>query len=494
MEYDMKPPSWASSLVPTRGNSERGTDRSRVARLLVIVTAAYFLAGLYAAFSHRGLFADGSYYLVKVVQQQDFYVVFPPRKLVQALQQAPVIPLVRMTTLSLAELGKVHSLSMLLIPILLCAVCWPILPPERKSWIIFPILHLTIGVSASSFAAVGEAAIAAGYFWPLLFLLLFRTRRPISQALFLLLCLAAFWLHEAAIVLMPVLLLVCWLRLKEARSLREQAFLALSAILILSIIAYEIRWFIYPYRPDELSSYLENLTAGFFVAGYGRVNLPAVTGALALVAISSVVILQIFKPAEVAARGSLPVVIVFACWALLAALCAWFVDAAFAPYLQFQARYHPVFVSALLALAAIAANHWQSLEHAITRPPVLIVTLALCFAQILWDVAATTRWRSYLDDFRARLANSTGLIPWEQTLDTGDPVKDREWRLLAWQMPAMSLIFADGMRIRSIIANPVGHWQPFDLSNPDALPKLRGVDYGPYREALMSGSRAQDRQ
>ena len=41
----------------------------------------------------------------------------------------------------------------------------------------------------------------------------------------------------------------------------------------------------------------------------------------------------------------------------------------------------------------------------------------------------------------------------------------------------MSLIFADGMRIRSIIANPVGRWQPFDLSNPDALPKLRGVDY-----------------
>src|SRR5882672_4656457 len=53
-----------------RSNSERGTDRSRVAWLLVIVTAACFLAGLYAAFSHRGLFADGSYYLIKVVQQQ----------------------------------------------------------------------------------------------------------------------------------------------------------------------------------------------------------------------------------------------------------------------------------------------------------------------------------------------------------------------------------------------------------------------------------------
>ena len=99
------------------------------------------------------------------------------------------------------------------------------------------------------------------------------------------------------------------------------------------------------------------LTAGVFVAGYGRVNLPVVTGALALGAISSVVILQIFKPAEVAARGSRLVVIVFACWALLAALCAWVVDAAFAPYLQFQARYHPVFVSALLALAAFGLGH-----------------------------------------------------------------------------------------------------------------------------------------
>jgi hypothetical protein len=367
-------------------------------------------------------------------------------------------------------------------------------PATRTEVLVLPILHLTIGVSACSFAAVGEASIGAGYFWPLLFLLLFRTRRLISQALFLLLCFAAFWLHEAAIILMPVLLLVCRLRFKEARSLREQAFLALSAILIVSIIAYEIRWLIYPHRPDEFSSYLENLTAGFFVAGYGHVNLPVVTGALALLAISSVVILQIFKPPEVAARGSLLVVIVFACWALFAALCAWFVDATFAPYSQFQARYHPVFVSALLALAAITANDWQSFEHAITRAPVLIVTLSLCFAQIVWDVAATTRWRWYLNDFRARLANSTGLIPFEQTLDTGDPIKDREWRLLAWQMPTMSLIFADGMSIRSIIADPVGRWQPFDLSNPDALPKLRGVDYGPYRQALMSRSRAQDRQ
>jgi hypothetical protein len=98
---------------------------------------------------------------------------------------------------------------MLLLPIVLCALCWPILPQERKSWVIFPLLGLLAGASASNFAAIGEGAIAASYLWPLLFLFLFRVEHLIFQIVFLLLCIPALLLHEAAFPFMLVFLFAC---------------------------------------------------------------------------------------------------------------------------------------------------------------------------------------------------------------------------------------------------------------------------------------------
>src|SRR5207248_996559 len=138
-----------------------------------------------------------------------FHLYDPPRKTLQILRQAAVVFLRRETNLGLFELGQAFSLSMLLLPTLLCGLCWLILPPERKSLIIFPLLGLLAGVSASSFAAIGEGALAASYLWPLLFLFLFRVDRLIFQIVFLLFCLPVFFLHEASFIFMFVFLFAC---------------------------------------------------------------------------------------------------------------------------------------------------------------------------------------------------------------------------------------------------------------------------------------------
>ena len=160
----------------------------------------YVLTSLHAALHYRGLYADGAYYLLKIAEQEKFFFAVPSRATVDILRQSPTVLLRRLTDLSLPRLAQVFSASMLLVPAVAAALCWPILPANRKAWILFPILHLLVGVSASSFAAIGEGAAATSYFWILLLLLLFRTRDARSKMLFLLLCIPSFFLHEAAVL------------------------------------------------------------------------------------------------------------------------------------------------------------------------------------------------------------------------------------------------------------------------------------------------------
>jgi hypothetical protein len=70
---------------------------------------------------------------------------------------------------------------------------------------------------------------------------------------------------------------------------------------------------------------------------------------------------------------------------------------------------------------------------------------------------------------------------------TGDARRDRNWRLLdhSWLLPIMSIVWAKDGVVRSMIDWPVGSsWRPVDPEKPDRLPKLRGIDYRPYIEAL----------
>jgi hypothetical protein len=120
------------------------------------------------------------------------------------------------------------------------------------------------------------------------------------------------------------------------------------------------------------------------------------------------------------------------------------------------------------------------------QPATIVVVVGLCIAQFSWDVAATTRWRDYVADFKARLANSKGLIGWDRALASGDPIRDREWRLMStgWVMPTLSIILQSGGPIRSLIATEAVDPWPFDPSVPENLPKVRGVDYTPYVQTM----------
>ncbi|MGY8662693.1 hypothetical protein Q3C01_10025 [Bradyrhizobium sp. UFLA05-109] len=468
-------------------------ESARDARILRLTFGFVLIANLacsfYASIDARGLYHDGVYYLIKIADIKEVFVPGPARTTIEALRQTPVVLLSRFTDLSLFQLGQAFSFTLLILPTVLCALCWLIAPPSRKVWILFPLTYLLVGGAPTAIHAIGEAAPAAGYFWILLFLLLFRPRHIASQLLFLLLCIPAFQLHEACFPMMLVLLLVCSIRLRGLNDVREQVFLALSAILITAIIIYEISWVLYPQFPEDRDDSLEALLKFQFLYVDGHLNAPLVTGICALLALATTSIVNATAPPGAAKVFTWTIVLAWVLFAFTTATATLVIERTFAPLAQLEARYHPVFVSAALGMVMVLLLRFR--VRAWMRPTTVFIIITLCVAQTVADVAGTLRWHAFKVDLQSRLTKARGLIPWEATLHTDDKRADVNWHLMAapWVIPITSVVFSMNGVVNSLVDLPIDMIEPdrpINPQKPDLLPKLPGVDYSPYRQFYVA--------
>ena len=473
---------------PPPANRQENPTRA-IAALFCLVLGSVFATSVFASIYARGIFQDGVYYLYRIAEHQWFYLVDPARTTVQSLRQAPIVVLTLFSELSLFERGQVFTFVMLFLPAALSAICWWIAPADRKGWIVFPLLNLTVGNAATSFNAVGETGIAAGFWWCLMFLLLFRTRRPASQLTFLVLCVVAFRLHEGAFPLMLVLLLACFARLFSSTGRQERIFLLLGTVMIVSIVFDELRWVIDPRDPADRARVLNGLARFEYVFRDGHLNLPAVTGAVALVALAGTMLVQWRLQDSGAWLRTRQLAFGFCAFCVAAAATSLLMESSFSPGAQVLARYHPVFVSFGLGLVMLALQVWRIPERIWLQPAALVMIAALSIAQATDDIAATLRWREYIVDLQTRLTTNTGLIRWDDTLATGDPVKDTNWRLMSieWVIPLVCIVFARNGRVTTMIdPRPEMTFRPVDPAKPDRLPVVRGVDFSPYRATSTS--------
>ncbi len=470
---------------PTAERASCHSGRALVGAVIFVLGSAVataFFASIYA----RGIFQDGVYYLYRIAEKQSFHLVDPARTTVQALRQAPIVLLTQFTELTLFERGQVFTFVMLILPITSCAICWWIAPAGRKGWIVFPILNLAVGIGATSFNAIGETIPATSVWWCMMFLLFFRTRDLASQFLFLTLCLLAFQLHEGAFPLMLVLLACCALRLRQATRRPERIFLTLSVLLIASVTIYELTWVVKPRVPADRAMVLHGLVSFLYVFRDGHLNLPLVTGTVALVVLAAAIFTTSALPnSRVRARHLARSFCIFSAAAAITSLLA---ESSFAPGAQVMARYHPVFVSFGLGLAMLAFDAWRIPERVWLQPATLVIVCALALAQATADIAATLRWREYLADLQGRLTLTRGLVRWDDTLVTGDPARDVNWRLMSmeWVIPLVCIVISkDGVVTTMIDPRPEMTFRPIDPSRPDLLPVIRGVDFSAYRAAAV---------
>jgi hypothetical protein len=445
-----------------------------------LILIAKLTSSLYASSNARGLYADGVFYLVKIYSDERF-MLFDVRSTVQILRQAPIVFLSKYTSATLFECGQVFTFVMLTMPTALCALCWFIAPRNRRVWILFPLIATLTGFAATSIHAIGEAAIAAGYYWVLLFILLFRTHSPIWRALFLLLCIPAFWLHEGAFPLIAALALAMVVR-TDATYPHDGLFVRISAVLLVGIFVYQVRWVIYPQSPEDRAGVVWGLTHFQFLFTGGHFNLQLITAMVAMVALSAVFYVSATLPPAKAVETNRIIVIAWTCFALTAAAAAIMIERSFSPLSHSLARYHPVLASAALGIITILLLRFRVPERSWMRPATIFILISLCAAQTVADVAATNRWNAYVVDLQTRLANGRGIIPWETTLHTINERADIGWRLMSvgWVAPFNSIVYAPKGVVNAIIAPPIGSpFQPLDLNRPESLPKLRGIIYAP---------------
>jgi hypothetical protein len=254
-------------------------------------------------------------------------------------------------------------------------------------------------------------------------------------------------------------------------------------LLIAAIIAYQIRWIIYPRFPTDRENILQGLIHFQFLFVDGHLNLPLVTGIVALLALAAAFFVHATGSRNTGAVSTRTIALVFALFALAAIAAAILIERSFSPFAQLQARYQPVFISAALGAVVVLLLELRLPDQLWMQPTTIFILVTLCATQTTADVAATRRWHAYVVDLQSRLADGRGLIPWEATLHTGDRFRDVNWRLMAvpWVIPVTSIVYSPGGRINSIINLPAGStYRPVDPEKPDQLPKLRGVDYTPY--------------
>jgi hypothetical protein len=469
------------------------TEEADKVRLLCaaccLVITANFICIVYASVHARGLYADAGPLLVVIFESKRLFVSLSgSRAVVEILRQAPVVLLSNLSSATLFQCGQVLTLVMLALPTVFCALCWPIAPRDHKAWILFPIAFLLVGFAATSFHAVGEAAIAASYFWILLFLLLFRVRSIREQALFLLLCIPAFWLHEGAFLLTMIILLALILRVHAAaRTAHERLFIGLAYVLLTMILASQIYHVIYPNYPDDRAHILYGLTHFEFVFKDGRFNLPLITGALAPLALISIAGFRATLSADRTGHATKFVLAVWLLVVLAAIMVATTVETSLAPLAQAQARYHPIFASAALGLVMILLRRFQLPDRIWNNAATVFVLLSLCAAQAVTDVQSTRQWKAYTTDLQTTLGREHGLIPWETRLNVANHYAAIDWSAfeIAWTIPYMCIIFAPNGVVTSMIDLPRDlTFRPLDPERPERLPKLDGIDFAPYKRYL----------
>jgi hypothetical protein len=471
-------------------DQDMAASNARILPLLFsLVIVVNLVCGIYASIYGRGLYADAAAQLI-VIYAGGEPATSGSRATVEILRQTPVVLLARYTNASLFECGELLTFVMLALPTILCAICWPIAPQTQKAWILFPLASLLAGFAATSMHAVGEAAIATSYYWILFFLLLFQTRTMPGQGLFLLMCVPAYRLHEGTFPLTTVLLIALAMRTQSiSNNARERLFVGSSFLLLMTVLATQILEIIDPAVPDDRAHIIQGLMHFEFLYSDRHFNLPLITGAMAMMGLGALTLIRAKLPNVEAMRYVKVIVVTWTIFALVAITVAISVEKSFSPFAQLQARYHPPLTSAILAVAMILLRRFRVPDRLWMNRVTIFIFISLCATQAVADTIATRRWSAYVADLQSRLAEWHGLIPWEETLATGDKWADANWRLfnIGWVVPFPCIIFAPNGIVNAIIDLPQDTtFRPLDPERPDLLPKLRGINFETYKRYFAS--------
>ncbi len=437
---------------------------------------------LYSVSEMRGMFADGSNYIVHILASEDFYLLEPARKLVQLLQQSLLILGIRAGVTDLPTLARLFTLGTLGWPIILTGSCWLIFPREEKGWIIGPLINLVALIPMTSLAAIGEGMIASCLLWNIFFLVLFRTSSIWGAILAIFLTALGAVTHESAAVFFVGVAAIALMRLRGSSTVEWLTQFAISAAAIWSA-CYLISVILHPRDPVNVGDFLIGVFALAFVELQG-VNLTAVATIVSCVSIFWIMRAQ--NKGEIIQPILLTSVSLFV---LVAALLAFIPEWTVTPVAQFSGRGLPVLGTTLLSFGLWAGWRNGVKPEFLLSKPALLVLFGLLLTQSVAQIMMTRQWANTLGTVTRIIERREGRVPWQTALKTAAPRNPLLWKEMTWysEIQALSLLLAPQGDVHTLIdASAFERWKPFQLDAPESLPKSRFWDAAPYATAVES--------
>ncbi|HEY1615352.1 MAG TPA: hypothetical protein VGF97_16850 [Rhizomicrobium sp.] len=451
-------------------------DTLRLARLFWLAIAVAALCAVCAICTARDLVYDGAFYLLATAAHAHLRIIEPARAVVQGLQQCFAVAGERAGITDLFVLSRLLSLGISGWPVVLTALCWPVLPRAEKAWILGPLLNLAAVIPLTGFIGIGEGIIASCLLWLLFLLFAFRLREPWGAAAAILLAIACAFVHEAAFAFMAGLSLAALLRAWRAHGLERLAALCVAMVAGIAAL-YLLGWTLAPRSAIERSNFLFGLLGSFF--GTGREpNLAALASTAAALAVAAM--------AWTRGRTSWPA------WgaALIFVIAAGFMlampDRLITPGRYFAARGLPVmFTTAAAAILYIAKERGVSPARFVTRP-VAAILLGLILTQAALQLTMTERWWTYTGDLRSLVASRHGVVSFDESSRAINPSGSRFRRELleSWSVEPLSLVLAPHGQVQAWVeAAPFAPWVPYHADKPRSLPRAPGLDWSRFPTA-----------
>lgn len=423
---------------------------------------------LWYSWECRGLFVDGSAFLVQIARREWFFDFYGPRLYAMVVGQVPVITALFLGVTDLHLLARLLSLGLFAVPTALYHVA---LVRVKDDPVLLAAVLAAIGVvfMTTSFFIVGEYNTAYAIAIAVAVRLATAERLTAGDGAFLLAVgLLGVRTYEVMLYLGPLLaaMIVWTIRRIPHRPPLALAMHLVAVALFLAGMVVAADSLIHPFSQDHLSR-----TAATALDAWQNAQFDLALGAAVVVAAWAVA-----RPADLAGRKPYLVAGVFLVLLALSPVLV-ILDTLVRPHAKSQ------YVARSLAgvvIATIVVLVWAYKSQLGARIQAFVVLrrpeagnrlltfgCLMVLAVLPSNAILTFEWRDYLEAVRTTVRSQDGVVAYEGTALAKPPFK---MLVESWILPSQSLVLrskqGDG-----IIAPPLGFnsWQPFPPAEPYPL-------------------------
>lgn len=423
---------------------------------------------LWHSWECRGLFVDGSAFLVQIARREWFFDFYGPRLYAMVLGQFPAIIALFLGVTDLHLLAQILSLGLLALPTAFYHVA---LTRVRDDAVLLAAVIAVIATvfMTTSFFIVGEYNTAFAIVIAVTARLVTAERLTVTDGAFLLAAgLLSVRTYEVMIYCGPLVALMIGWSIGRAprRPWFATALHVMAALLFLGGMVVAADSIIHPFSQDHLSK-----TAATVLNAWQNLQFD-----LALLAALVIVIWAIVRPADLQTPRPYLFAAFFLVLLVLSPLLA-LTDTLVRPHAKSQYTARSI---AGLVVATVAVLMWlyksplgdrivalRGLRAPMAARRLLAFSLLMTFAMVPSDAFLTLEWRHYLHTVRSIVRQQSGVIAYESTPLARPPL---EMLVEPWILPSQSL----ALRSRhgdGIIAPPrdFDGWQPFPPNEPYPL-------------------------